>query len=66
MNIKKSIKVAMAMKGIPTQEALANKSGVDKMTISGAVNNKKTSLSTIKKIADALEYSMSDFIALGE
>lgn len=66
MNIKKSIRLAMAHKGIPSQLALANKSNVDVMTISGAINDKPTSLSTIKKMADALGYSVSDFIKLGE
>jgi len=66
MNIKKSIKLAMAHKGIPSQLALANISGVDAMTISAAVNDNPTSLSTIKKIADALGYSVSEFVKLGE
>ena len=66
MNIKKSIKLAMAHKGIPSQLALANISGVDVMTISNAINNKPTSLATVKKMSDALGYSVSDFIKLGE
>ena len=66
MNIKKSIKLAMAHKGIPNQVALANISSVDVMTISGAINDKPTSLSTIKKMAGAMGYSVSDFIKLGE
>ncbi len=66
MNIKKSIRVAMAHKGIPNQGALANISEVDKMTISNIMTDKPTSLSTIKKVAVALGYSVSDFIKLGE
>ncbi len=66
MNIKKSIRVAMAHKGIPNQGALANISKVDKMTISNIMTDKSTSLSTVKKVADALDYSVSEFIKLGE
>jgi len=66
MNIKKSIRVAMAHKGIPNQGALASISEVDKMTISNIMMDGKTSLSTVKKISDALGYSVSDFIKLGE
>jgi len=66
MNIEKSIRRAMAHKGVRKQLALANISGVDVMTISNAINNKPTSLATVKKIADALDYSVSEFIKLGE
>ncbi len=66
MNIEKSIRRGMAYKGVNSQLALANISKVDVMTISAAVNDKPTSLSTVRKIADALGYSVSDFIKLGE
>lgn len=66
MNIRKSIRLAMTYKGIDKQSSLANISGVNTMTISNAMTGKETSLSTIKKIADALDYSVSDFIKLGE
>lgn len=67
MNIQRSISQAMLDRGIKNQKALSIKSGVGEVTISNIMNGKtSTSIDTIAKIASSLEYSLSEFYALGE
>lgn len=64
MNIKKSMKIAMAQCGINQQE-LAVASGVSEETLSRISQNKgNPSLETINKIAKATDYTLGEFIAL--
>ena len=66
MDIRKSMKKAMAECGINQQE-LAVASGVREETISSISQNKgEPSLSTIRKLARATDFTFNEFIALGE
>jgi len=65
MNIRKSIKVACATKGI-TQRELSSKSGIGESTISIIMNKNKSNTDTLIDISYALNMSLSSFIALGE
>ena len=66
MDIKKSIKLAMAHRDI-SQLKLAELAGVGVVTISNIVTGKSNPTTEIvNKLAEATGYSMSEFIALGE
>ena len=66
MDIGKSIKIAIAMKGI-NQKELAARSGVSETTISLAVTKKNVpTLGTMQKIAKATNMTYLQLIALGE
>ena len=66
MNIKKSVKLAMAHRDL-SQKQLAKLAGVGEVTISNLVTDKSnTSTDVINQIAEATGYSLSEFIALGE
>ena len=66
MNIPKSIKIALIQCSLEQQE-LAKIIGVAPQFISGlATGSRNASINMIQKIAKALDYSVSEFIALGE
>ena len=67
MSLKRSITKGMAYKGVRTQRNLSNISGVGEAAISEIINGKSDpSISTIVKISEALNYTLSDFFKLGE
>jgi|TARA_R110002050_G_scaffold106937_4_gene217125 transcriptional regulator with XRE-family HTH domain len=66
MNLGKSIKVACAMTEM-SQDELSEETGIDSGTISRYVRGKSAcNTRTMITIADALNMSVSEFIALGE
>ncbi len=66
MNISKSMKIAMAHKEL-NQKQLSKESGISQVTISKiAQNNGNPSLEIINKLAQTMEYTLGDFIKLGE
>lgn len=65
MNIAKSLNVALALKGM-TRVALAKSMNVTTQSIYSVINRDKTNTASLKKIADALDMKVSEFIALGE
>lgn len=65
MNIKKSIKVAVAQRGI-TQNQLAEEMKVSPSTLSGMLSRNTVTAPTLNKMADALGMKVSELIALGE
>lgn len=65
MNLKRSIKVSLAQKD-RNQQWLAEKSGIAASHISTICTTGNASLPTIKALSDALDMSVSAFIAIGE
>lgn len=66
MNLSKSMKIAMAKRGI-NQTELASASGISAGTISKLSQSKGgLSMDTVERIAGAMDYSLGEFIALGE
>lgn len=66
MSIKKSLNIAMAQKGI-SQKELAKISGVAESTISLIMSGKRSpNISTLGKLAAALDISYPQLINLGE
>ena len=66
MNIRKSMKIAMAQCEINQQE-LAVVSGVSEITISNISRGKgNPTMETISKLAKATDYNLGAFISLGE
>ena len=66
MNIPKSLRVAMAYKGI-NQSELAKKASLSTTTISFIINGKSSvNADRLERICNALGYKTSEFIALGE
>ena len=65
MNIGKSIKVALAMKGIK-QKDLAEKMGRHHVYISQLCNKEKVGSKAIESVASALGMKVSELVALGE
>ncbi len=66
MNLGKSIRIALAVEGLKIGD-LANKSGISRQHISCIINNKKSPrMNSLQLISDALGYSVSDLIKLGE
>lgn len=65
MNIGKSIRVAMAMKGLKAKE-LSEKLGVTQATISVMCSRETSSGQMLKTLSDTFELKVSDFIKLGE
>lgn len=49
-----------------TQTELAEKAGLNRLTVSQVCNGKSCSLNTIVKIADALGVSLDDIVTRGE
>lgn len=66
MNLAASIRVALAYRG-KSQSWLANEMGVSKTYINRlAKGTSRPGMMQVEKIATALDYSISEFIALGE
>jgi len=65
MNIKKSILKACAEREKKQYEA-AEMAGITQPVMSKIMSRGACSLLTLEKIAKALDYSVSEFIALGE
>jgi DNA-binding Xre family transcriptional regulator len=66
MDIKKSFKVAMAMRGISQQE-LANRMSLSKTYVSLMVNmHKPFSMERLAAVCNIFDMKPSEFIALGE
>ncbi|WVH05536.1 hypothetical protein KKJFFJLC_00041 [Vibrio phage vB_VpaS_PGB] len=65
MDIKKSISVALAKKGM-TRQQLADLMGVSRTRVYAIAQQKAAKHETIEKVASALEMKVSEFIALGE
>ncbi len=65
MNVGKSIKVALAKRGI-TQAQLAKSLGLTHTWVSALANKKTASTATILAISNELGMKVSEFIALGE
>jgi len=64
-NIRKSMKVALAVKGWNMGD-LATSMNKAKGTISSAVYNGNPTVNTVSEIAKEFNYTLSEFIALGE
>lgn len=65
MNISKSLKVALAMRGLKNIE-LAEKLGTSKQQVSNWIKTSTMKQSNLIQICEALEMPVSEFIALGE
>jgi DNA-binding Xre family transcriptional regulator len=65
MNVGKSIKVALAKKGLK-QKDLADLMGIKPPSVSALAGQKSCSGETLEKLAAALDLPVSEFIALGE
>jgi len=65
MNLRESIKIACA-KRHAYQIEVANKCGVSAPHMSTIMRVNRCSTDTLEKIAKALDYKVSEFIALGE
>lgn len=65
MNIKKSIKIALA-KADKRQSWLANKLDMKEASLSSIIHVNKPSSANISRIAGAFDMRVSEFIALGE
>jgi len=66
MNIKKSVRIAMAIKGI-NQKELARLSGISDTTVSSMMTGKANpNNATISRMAEGMGFSCSELIALGE
>lgn len=66
MNIGRSIKIAMAYNGFTTSK-LANLISMSQPHVSALSNNRhKANIETIERMAGAMGYKVSEFIALGE
>lgn len=67
MNIRQSIKLGMAYKGVRSQKELSDITGINTATLSNIINSKSDpSIRTIEKIALSLGYTASEFCKLGE
>lgn len=65
MNISKSLKIALAIRGLKQIE-LAKKLNVSKSQISNWCNGQVMRPAATEKICKELNYKVSEFIALGE
>lgn len=65
MNVGKSLKAAMAKRGLK-QVDLARKLGVTKVYISTLASSDHAGMGTVNKLANAFDMTVSDFIKLGE
>lgn len=64
-NLKKAVKVALAMEGW-NMDDLAKRMNKPKATINSSLYNGNPTLSTVDNIAKEFDYSLSEFIRLGE
>lgn len=65
MNVGKSLKVAIAKRGT-SQTELAKKMGVHLQWVNKLANSESAAQATIVSLAKALDYKVSEFVALGE
>jgi len=65
MNIKKSLNIALAKKGIKKGE-FAEKLGVSRARLYAMQNQKRVNPETLTKLSKALDMEVSEFIALSE
>jgi len=65
MNIKRSILIACAKKD-KNQTELAEEAGMSQPQMSIIMRRNSCQLGTLERISEALNYTVSDFIALGE
>ena len=65
MNIGKSIKVALAKKGMKSKD-LAKALGVTGPTVSTMTTRPTASGQMLQRLSDAFDMPVSDFVALGE
>jgi DNA-binding Xre family transcriptional regulator len=65
MNVKTSILVACAKRNKKQFEA-AEDAGISQQQLSMIIKRNSCQLGTLERIAEALDYTVSDFIALGE
>lgn len=65
MNVGKSLKVALAKKGI-TQAELAKRMGFTHTWVSALANKEKASTGTIQALSAQFDMPVSEFIRLGE
>jgi transcriptional regulator with XRE-family HTH domain len=65
MNVGKSIKVALAQKGM-SQVELSKRMGLTHTWVSALANKKKASTATIEALATQFDMKVSEFVALGE
>ena len=65
MNVGKSLKIALVMRGIKQVE-LARKLCVGEVYISRLANSDHAGMGTVSKLAKAVGMSVSEFIKLGE
>lgn len=65
MNVGKSIKVALAKKGM-SQAELAKRMGLTHTWVSALANKPKASTATIEALAAQFDMRVSEFVKLGE
>lgn len=65
MNLRKSIKMCLAEKGM-AQKDLAEKLGMSQTSMSQLAAQKSCTGATLQKLADAFDMKVSEFVALGE
>lgn len=65
MNIKMSVKIAMARHDMSVRE-LAEKMGVSRTRVYEIIKQPAPLITTVQKVANAFGMRVSDFIALGE
>lgn len=65
MNVGKSIKVALAKKGM-SQAELAKRMGLTHTWVSALANKPKASTATIEALAAQFDMRVSEFVMLGE
>jgi transcriptional regulator with XRE-family HTH domain len=65
MNVGKSIKVALAQKGM-SQATLAKRMGLTHTWVSALANKPKASTATVEALAAQFDMPVSEFIKLGE
>lgn len=65
MNVGKSLKVALAKKGM-RQNELAEQMQVSRQWIGKLANSEKAGMGSVELLASAFDMSVGDFIKLGE
>lgn len=65
MNIKMSVKVALARRDMTVKE-LAERMGVSRTRVYDIIKQPAPLITTVEKVADAFDMRVSEFIALGE
>lgn len=67
MNIQKSLQVALANRGYKTQKAFCDEKLISETVLTRMKKNSRhMQIGTIDLIASELDYSLSEFIKLGE